>query len=92
MFSHNIFLVLNVNFHSSNKKEQRNAFRHDQDVAITQELCPSPQATTARSSILQTWTRSSSPPVSTYLLSMLNNTKHSIVNDMLEKNETTYVL
>jgi hypothetical protein len=40
----------------------------------TQELWPSPHATTAWSSMLQTWTKSSSPPVNTYFPSGLSHT------------------
>jgi len=39
---------------------------------LTHELCPSPHATTFRSSILHTWTKSSSPPVKMYFPSILS--------------------
>lgn len=45
---------------------------------LTHELWPSPHATTFRSSMLQTWTKSSSPPVKMYLPSMLIDNTLSI--------------
>lgn len=59
-----------------NRQHQKHKYRKKEKIS-TQELCPSPQATTAKSSILQTCTKSSSPPVSTYFPSGLPHTSQT---------------